>query len=153
MHKHQEAKSQIFQQICDLLETRISEFTQAIASIKESRDNESKSSAGDKYETGRVMMQIELDKNETQLNNSLQLKAELAQLNTQQNYDRVAFGSLVITNQENYFISVGMGKLEVKGETYYAISLASPIGQALKDKTIGDHIPFQGRSIIIQDLV
>ncbi len=153
MQKHQTAKPQLYQQICDLLETRIIEFTEAIASIKESRDNESKSSAGDKYETGRAMMQIELDKNETQLNNTLQLKKELAQLNTQQTYDRVAFGSLVITNQENYFISVGMGKLEVNGETYYAISMASPIGQVLKNQQIGNQISFQGRMITILDIL
>lgn len=153
MSKHEQAKAGIFEQIRELLNTRTEELTQAIASIKESRDNESKSSAGDKYETGRAMMQIELDKNETQLRNTLQLKSELSHINLQQSYDRVAFGSLVITNQENYFIAVGMGKIMLGDVAYYAISMASPIGMVLKDQKVGQKISFQGREIAILEII
>ena len=149
----QEIKSQIHKQIQELLSSRIVELSESINSIKESRDNESKSSAGDKYETGRAMMQIELDKNQTQLNNTLRLQQELAQIDLAQTYERVAQGSLVTSNQENYFISVGIGKIELGDKLYYAISLASPIGQALKDHSAGDTISFQGRNITIKKIV
>jgi len=61
----------------------------------------------------------------------------------------VAFGSLVTTDQGRYFIAIGLGAVEMEGETCYAISLASPIGQALKDKGVGDVIEFSGKRITI----
>ena len=60
-------KAALVAQLLQHLEQNIAETEQAIASAKESRDNESKSSAGDKYETGRAMMQIELENNGRQL--------------------------------------------------------------------------------------
>jgi len=51
----------------------------------------------------------------------------------------------VHTNQGIYFISIGFGKLELAEQLYYAISLASPIGQALKQAKVGDRVSFLGK--------
>ena len=61
-------------------------------------------------------------------------------------------GSLVVTNQETYFFSIGIGKLTIANESYYAISLASPIGTLLKDKMVGDKAQLGGREFIIKDI-
>ena len=45
-----------------------------MANAQESANAEEKSSAGDKYETGRAMMQIERDKAAQQLNESMKLE-------------------------------------------------------------------------------
>jgi transcription elongation GreA/GreB family factor len=140
-------KQELVKILVENLDKRISEIEEAIASAKESRDNESKSSAGDKYETGRAMMQIELENNGRQLEKTRLAKQDLQQLNLQEPHTLVSQGSLVHTSQGIYFLSIGFGKLELAEQSYYAISLASPIGQALKHAKVGDSISFQGNEL------
>lgn len=140
-------KAALVAQLLHRLEQNIAETEQAIASAKESRDNESKSSAGDKYETGRAMMQIELENNGIQLQKSRAAKQDLLQLNLQEVHNIAGQGSLIYTNQGTYFISIGFGKLALDGQEYYAISLASPIGQALKNAKVGENVSFQGKVV------
>ncbi|MEN8122694.1 MAG: 3-oxoacyl-ACP synthase [Bacteroidota bacterium] len=152
MNKTNKIKQLILNQLHEIIDQKIETSKKAIKSAKEARDNDTKSSAGDKYETGRAMMQIELEKSEKQLNNSLNLKQDLSLIDIQKEYKRIEFGSLVITNQGNYFISIGIGKIEVNNENYYAISLASPIGKLLYNKKINDKFQFQEREFIIRNI-
>jgi hypothetical protein len=145
-------KQELVKILVENLDKRISEIEVAIASAKESRDNESKSSAGDKYETGRAMMQIELENNGRQLEKTRLAKQDLEQLNVQELHTLVSQGSLVHTSQGIYFLSIGFGKLEFAEQPYYAISLASPIGQALKNAKVGDTVSFQGKVLEILEL-
>jgi transcription elongation GreA/GreB family factor len=146
-------KTKIVQQLASELDHKIQAAIAAITSAKESRNNDTKSSAGDKYETGREMMQMEIDKSEHQLHKTVHLKEELARVHLHKENQKVEFGSLVFTNHENYFIAIAAGKVHVEGETYYAISLASPIGMLLKDKIVGQTVQFQGREIKITAIV
>ncbi|MDQ3050659.1 MAG: 3-oxoacyl-ACP synthase [Bacteroidota bacterium] len=142
-------KEQILKQISDSLSEKVSDAMHAIASAKESRNNDTKSSAGDKFETGRAMMQMEIDTNEIQLNKSLHQQQELSQIDIRRNYEKVEAGSLVMTNHENYFISIAMGKIIAGDKIFYAISLASPIGMILRNKVRGEKIEFHGRVLEI----
>ncbi len=146
-------KEQICTQLHQMLDIKIEAAKQSIKATKEARNNDTKSTAGDKHETGRSMMQIELDKEEAQLNNTLNLKSEISKINFERSYKKVEFGSLVITNQGNYFISIGIGKLEMNNKEYFVISLASPIGMLLKDKQVGDKISFQQKEISIIEII
>ncbi len=121
-----------------------------IASTLHARNTDTKSSAGDKHEVGRAMIQQELDQQEAQLAKLQGLQQELARVPLQRVFDRVAFGGLVTTDQGSYFIAIGLGQVEVNGETCFAISLASPVGEALKDKQVGDVVIFNGRAITVQ---
>ena len=125
----------------------------AIGLAKESRDNDTKSSAGDKYETGRAMMQLEMDKNEAQKSKILNLKRELSRINVQKEYSKAEFGSLIASNQGNYFISVGIGKMELANKIYYSVSLVSPIGKLLHNKKVGDKFLFQKKEFVINSIV
>ena len=146
-------KQLILNQLQKIIDKKIETVKTVIKSTKEARDSDTKSSAGDKHETGRAMMQIELEKNEVQLSRTLYLKNELSRINIQKEYNKVEFGSLVVTNQGNYFISIGIGKIEVNNETYFSISIASPIGNLLHNKKIGDKVQFKEREFIIQNIV
>lgn len=73
----------------------------AIDAAKDSKNNETKSTAGDKFETGRAMMQLEQEKNEMQLQKTLHLKNQLHQIDVSTRFDKVRSGSLVIVNDEN----------------------------------------------------
>ena len=135
-----------------MLDIRIQDTNTAIEATMESRDSESKSSAGDKYETGREMIQIELGKYQDQLEKYIKLKKAISQIDAAKNHSTVGFGSLVRTNQGNYFVSVGLGMVVVRDEKYFAISLASPIGNALEGQKADSVVRFQDREIKILEV-
>ncbi len=122
---------------------------QAIDSLRDSRDSDTKSSAGDKHETSREMAQVEMENYQIQLNKTLGQKNELAQINADYIRDEITVGSLVETNEGTYFISIGLGKIKMNGSEYFVISSASPIGQQLLQKKKGDQFSFLGREIKI----
>lgn len=135
-----------------LLGQRIHALKAELATTLDARNSDTKSSAGDKHEVGRAMVQQELDQLEAQLAKTQAMQQELARVPLDRNYDRVAFGSLVTTDQGCYFIAIGLGAVEVDGEACYVISLASPIGQALKDKCAGEVIDFNGKRITVEGI-
>jgi len=153
MKNPRQLKGLIYNQLQEMLDRKIESAKKAIESAKEARDSDTKSSVGDKYETGRAMMQIELEKNEVQLNKVINLKRQLSQIIIEKKYMKVEFGSLVFTNQGNFFISIGIGKIEIDDEIYYAISLASPVGKVLFDKEVSDMFQFRGTDFLIRDIV
>ena len=153
MSLNKEIKKQICAHLQRILDEKAEVAIRAIESAKESRNSDTKSSAGDKYETGRAMMQIEIEKNEVQLSKINSQLNELSRVNHLIDYKKVEYGSLIETNRGIYFIAIGLGKIEVNKQEYYSISLASPIGQLLKDKHIEDDVEFQGREYIIRDII
>lgn len=146
-------KQLLVYQIGQILDTRIETANRDIELAKESRDNETKSTAGDKYETGRAMVQFELEKNSLQLNKAIQLKNELSQIDVHKKFNKAVFGSVVLTNRGNYFISVGLGKINIDNQTFYAISLASPFGKVLFNKMVGNEVSFQGKNFVITKIL
>lgn len=146
-------KKRIFTYLQNLLNEKQLTIAQAIESTKEARNSDTKSSAGDKFETGRAMMQIEIEKNEVQLNKTMNLQKELSKINISKDFNKVEYGSLVITNDGTYFIAIGIGKIELDNNVYYSISLASPMGQLLNNLHVGDKRQFQGRELFIKDII
>ena len=143
-------KIKLIQKLNEQLDSQIETAQSAINSAKESKNNETKSSAGDKFETGRAMMQIEQEKNEMQLGKTLMLKSLLKQVDLKKQHETVGFGSLVFTNRGKYFIAIGIGKIEVEGEICFAISVDSPVGKLLLGKQVGEQVEFRGAIEILE---
>lgn len=118
---------------------------QTYIDAKESRDNDTKSSAGDKYETGRAMMQQEMDQAEKRLAQIKALKNELNRLPIEEPTKEIIPGSLVKTTSGLFFIGVSLGKVEIADRLIFAISTASPLGKLLHLKKEGDIILFNGQ--------
>lgn len=150
--KFAELKIAAFEECNALISKRIHTIQDALLRIEESRNNESKSSVGDKYETGRAMMQMEEAKNQAQLSEALEAKQLLATIKPERKNNKADLGSLVVTSQGIYFIAVGIGKIIIDGQTLYAISIAAPIGKALNNKQKGDKITFSNRQIVIDSI-
>lgn len=130
-----------------ILQSRLEDAQQELATSQESLGNETKSTAGDKYETGRAMLQIELQKLAMQRDKVEQQLQILFKVDPQKACDKVEFGALVQTDKERYLIAVGLGKVELEGGVVYVISPDSPIARALQDKKAGERISFQGREL------
>ncbi|HRH37096.1 MAG TPA: 3-oxoacyl-ACP synthase [Flavobacteriales bacterium] len=143
-------KQQVRSHLQALLEERITAIRADIASTLAARNSDTKSSAGDKHEVGRAMVQQELDQLEAQLAKLQASLQELARVPLDHLFDRVAFGSLVTTNAGLYFIAIGLGRITFRGAPYSVISLASPIGQALQHKRVGDVVVFNGTPMTVQ---
>ncbi|MHA8093855.1 hypothetical protein ACMH5Q_03060 [Aquirufa lenticrescens] len=142
-------KSQIQANLRSILENTLEEARRDYLLAKESRDSDTKSSAGDKFETGREMMQREMDKLSALVDNTLNSIAKLDRLADLPASVIISEGSLVETDQETYFISIGYGKLD----TIYAISIESPLGVELKGKRVGDRIEMRGRNITVKSIL
>ncbi len=145
-------KSRLLDQLQSLLEDRIEENKKSIAAARESRDSDTKSSAGDKYETGREMAQQEVNKLEAQLLKSQAMLRDLEQIDPNAKLEQIGFGSVVFSNQGNYFLSVALGKINLDESTFFCLSLASPIGQVLAGKKAGDTLVFNGENIVIEQV-
>ena len=138
----QQTKTALFTLCEAYVQKRIDTARQAMEAAQEAANSESKSSAGDKYETGRAMAQLERDRHAQLLAEALKLKRDLEQVRVDKPYVTVQPGSLVITDRGGFFISVSAGKLTFAGVDYLAISIASPIGMALSGRKTGDAITF-----------
>tara|TARA_B100000579_G_scaffold416324_1_gene411780 strand:+ start:1219 stop:1665 length:447 start_codon:yes stop_codon:yes gene_type:complete len=146
-------KDKVLNEITVSLRDKILIIENELNILSEEKNNITKSSAGDKFETSRSTMQIEHDKLNNQLiqkNNQLK-KIEL--LDTKKKYKSVNYGCLVITNTNNYLISVGLGQYIIDDHSVYAISLSSPIGKILLDKKKGDSFIFNNNTEKIIDII
>lgn len=146
-------KIRVYRQLQTQVQEKIAQAEQAIAAAIEARDGETKSSAGDKFETGRAMMQLEQQRHEVQLSKAFQLASDLDRLDMETNYATVTPGALVKTDRGIYFMSIGMGKVVVDAQTVYCISIQSPIGKALLHQKESAIISFQNKSLTVKKIV
>lgn len=148
-----EEKLMLYKHLLESIALRIKEAQNAVTNVKESRDNETKSTAGDKYETGRAMMHMELQRHEMQLSKNILLKEELLQLKKKGDINKAELGSLIRTDGGKFFLSIGLGKIQVHGLDYFCLSPVSPIGAMLINKKIGDSISFRNTSYKILEII
>ncbi len=146
-------KEKLLNQLNLLVEGKIDSLNKAINETIESRDSNTKSSAGDKHETSRAMMQIELENLSMQLKKNNVLKYELSKIDLTKKYNEIKFGSLVFTDQGNYFISIGVGRIVLNNKSFYCISMGSPIGKCLCNKKTGDILNFMDKKIEVKKIL
>lgn len=142
-------KQELFKQCEIFVNNRLQTIQEIISSNQNALQSETKSSAGDKHETGRAMLQLEMEKAGQQLQGVLQMKEILAKIDVSKNSTIAHVGSLVKTNDAAYFLSISAGQLVVENEHYFAVSVSSPIGKLLLGKKEKDEIVFNGKQIEI----
>lgn len=108
--------------------------------LQESLQQETKSTAGDKYETGRAMVHIEQENTNRQHAELLLQQAELGTIDITLVSSIAIKGSLVETDRGLFFLSASLGKAIVEGREIYALSPRSPLGQHLLGCTPGKSI-------------
>lgn len=128
------------------VQTRMQAAEQAIAEAQQAQNDDTKSSAGDKYETGREMAQQETNRNLSQLNEANKLMVMLNQVPINSSSLKADNGSIIITNNGNFYLAISAGMLNLDGKTFIAVSPASPIGFQLKGKVAGDAVTLNGKT-------
>ena len=139
-------KEELYKKCESYLEEKIARISHSILDLEAALTNESKSSAGDKYETGREMINIEIHKLSTQIQEfqKLEVTLEIAKRNAASGIVRL--GSLVEATNANYFICIPIGELSIGDKKVYVIGSNSPVAQALIGKAEGDTFNFNSIS-------
>lgn len=141
------------QQYClNLVAEKLKSTKEEMNLTKEASFEETKSSAGDKFETGREMMQQEADKFARQIEELNKIYRLIDSLNLNKTSEKIEAGSIVKTNQNVFFISASLGMVEFEGEKLMLISAISPIASALLNKKAGDQLTFNGRTYIVEEV-
>lgn len=145
-------KEGLYQLCLTFIEQRIQTAETALAQAREASNDDTKSSAGDKYETSREMMQQDIDRNKRLLIDAQENFKVLETIGHAPLSDTISGGSLVHTSQGIFYVSISAGQLQFEGQTVFAISAASPIGKMLLGKKKGDTFNFNGKDYVINSV-
>jgi hypothetical protein len=146
-------KEVLFKQCEAFLNKRLQTVEAVISSNQKALQSETKSSAGDKHETGRAMLQLEMEKAGQQLAGIMQMKDTLAKLTVLKTSKNACLGSIIVTDKVCYFLSISAGQLVVADKIYFAISISSPMGKLLLGKQENEEVVFNGKIILINGII
>lgn len=132
---------------------RLERLNRQAKEISDALTSETKSSAGDKHETGRAMLQLEREKLGAQLAEAEKMQALLHKVPKNIAFTSVGLGALVVTNGSVYFIAVSAGEITHENEKVYCISPATPIGKLVMGKQAGDSFNFQNKNATILTVI
>jgi transcription elongation GreA/GreB family factor len=146
-------KEKLFEKCSQFVENQIAVASKGIYESQQAANEEGKSSVGDKYETTRAMMQIEVENYTKRLAEGKKLESILKQINFRSEYTLVVAGTLIGSNQGYFFMAIGMGKVRIDNEDYFIISQHSPIGEKFYHKKVGDEFLLNGKKFVITELL
>ena len=121
-------KSAVIAELNKQLLTKLSYLNTNLEQAVDSRNSDTKSSAGDKFETSREMAQIEIHKIETEISKTQQFIFDL--------FSKVI--QFIITDKGAFLISIPFGKLMVNDTAVFCISNTAPISLYLLDRKTGE---------------
>ena len=121
---------------------KLSYLNTSLKQAIDSRNSDTKSSAGDKFETSREMAQIEIQKIETEISKTQQFFTDLASKASQ----------LIITDKGAFLISIPFGKVMVNTTEVFCISNSAPITKQLVNTEISANFEYRGVTYNILDI-
>lgn len=145
-----ELKIKIYQHYLTALNLKIDTVQNKLGDLHNSLLQETKSTAGDKYETGRAMIHIEQENIQKQLATLLQQKAEMDSIDISTFCKQITRGCLVKTNKGFLFMSIAQGKAIIEDKVVYALSPQSPLGQILIGLKANAEVTFNGITYLIE---
>lgn len=135
-------KPALHQHLLQLLQNKLNVLEASFAEKREDLLSESKSTAGDKHETGRAMIQLEQEKLSGQLLQVQKQRDMLLRINPEREYNTVQAGALVQTDKAMFYITAGLGQVELEGISVFAIAPTSPVAQAMLGKKASESFEF-----------
>lgn len=145
-------KQALYNKCVEYVEKRISNANEAVKDAQASANSETKSTAGDKHDTARAMMQLAAEQNAKHLAEANKLNQALHFIDPVVEYTKVELGSLVIASNGKFYLSISAGKIDLADDIYYAISPTSPMAQILGGLKKGDKTTFNGMQIEILEV-
>ena len=117
-----------------------------IAELREAAENDTKSSMGDKYETGREMAQQEMRKQQLALENLQEMEQTLKQIDPEEEHDQILLGTLIETDKGWFYVSVSLGKILVDKQEAFAVSIKAPLIKMFQTISVGETVSLNGQA-------
>lgn len=146
-------KSELLEFCWNHLDGKTESIKKNLYVLRESLNSETKSSAGDKHETGRAMVQLEQEKLGKQLLELERTKVVLQKVDIRKQGEKIRLGSLVKTSSAIYFIAISVGVFKLKSESIFCISANSPMARLLLGKEANDTYTFKGEQHRILEII
>lgn len=145
-------KNKLLQHCKELIEARLKNAEDAMNRAQESANDNEKSSAGDKFETGRAMGHLEKEMYARQYQKALHDLQKIESLDSKAMTTEVSLGSLVEMGSKFYLIAIGIGKVILDDKEYYVLSNESPIALSIIGKKKYDSITINDNRMQITDI-
>lgn len=136
-----------------LIREKINRVKGILEELSVSINNEGKSSAGDKHETGIAMLHLEVEKNSQVLASLLEEERLVNSLLIDKPFHSVAKGALLKAGGKYYFVGLGLGIQEINGTKVILVSESSPLGKLMSGKKQGDSFRFNQTDVLIEEVL
>lgn len=135
-----------------LITERIAVIKTAIDNAQEAANSEDKSSAGDKYETGRAMGHLQKDMYAHQQTENTRELENLQKINTEIIHTAAQTGAFIRCADHSFFIAAGLGKQLIDDQPIFFLSPNAPLAKLLLHKKAGDSFLFNKRDTVILEV-
>lgn len=138
-------RTAVLDAVASQLKERIQASLDELQALQAGNADNSKSTAGDKHDTERAMVHMEMENLSKRLDHERRLLHELEQLTKQPtSAEKVSSGSIITTDRGVFLIGAAFGRMQVKGQFITGISIQSPLGKQCINKKTGDSIEVNG---------
>lgn len=144
-------KERLLKSSLDFLSKKIDEVDKSLKDLQSSANQESRSSMGDKYETGRSMALLEKEKLHSLYENLTSQYKILSQIKPKVS-EKVESGTIIFTKGNLFLVSVPLGNIEFEGKKIFLLSPTAPLATAVSGLKEGDPYVFQGKREKIEEL-
>ncbi len=151
MTDKEKLKLGLFEASRKFVRSRIENLEISLRAAQESGNDETKSTTGDKHETGKAMMQLEQEKIGIQLNVLQKMSKVMEGIPTAISNDKIKPGNVIVTDKGNFYISIAAGKISIGDTNYFAISAVSPLGAIFMKAKVKENVPMQDKVYRILD--
>jgi len=139
-------RKELKQLVLDTLNNQIEAIQNQILSLSEDAQNDAKSSAGDKHETGLAMMHLEQEKLNAKLIELLDMQQIALKLSDSKTVEKVVLGSIVKTKKAVFYLSVPIQPVNYNNTQVFCVSVHAPLIQHLLNKEVGAEVTFNNMS-------
>lgn len=146
-------KQQVQESCQNLLKSKIKHLMDEEKSAKASAQSDTKSSMGDKHETAREMLQQEREQIGKRIAESEKLLNDLLRMSENKTSPVIQPGSLVKCTMGWIYLTVSLGSIHIEDQKVNVISLESPFGKLIANKSKGEEVMLNGKKILIEEVV
>ena len=146
-------KSEFLSFLNEKIEYKIRKANEYLESIQESIRSETKSTAGDKHDTNRELMQQERNKAAQNVSHQLLAQKTIMELRKSKSSKQIGFGSLIQTNRSFIYIGLSIGKVAYKDQNVLCVSPVSPLARAFESKTENQEVDFNEVLYFIEKVI
>jgi len=150
---NQQFKEAVFEKLLALQSAKLQALGQEISANRENLSSATKSSAGDKHETGRAMLQLEQEKLGRSYAEAEKVMQLLLRVPFEKSYNQIKVGSLFQTDLGLFLLAASFGKITHGEKELFVLGPSAPLSQILLGKRPGDEIIWQGKRICLSAII